>query len=179
MTTGKDVRQNLVIRLAKQTDLVEIVAIYNTTIASRMVTADLNPVSLSERQQWFDNHLMDEQRPIFVCEQNEVVVAWGSLGDYYPREAYRISAEISIYVHAQYRGQGIGGILLEYMLQQAIKMKICNVLAIVFAHNLPSLRLFNAYGFSQWGRLPKVCDLDGELADVLILGKNILEGKSV
>lgn len=179
MTIDKQIYQHLMIRLAKQADLAEIVAIYNTTVTGRMVTADLNPVSLAERQQWFDKHLTDEQRPIFVCEQNGQIVAWGSLSDYYPREAYRISAEISIYVHEPYRGQGVGSILLTYILQQAKRLKIHNILAVVFAHNLPSVRLFQAYGFSQWGRLPEVCDLDGKLADVLILGKNILEDKSV
>ena len=42
--------------LAQREDLPEIVAIYNSTIASRQVTADLQPVSVAEREAWFVAH---------------------------------------------------------------------------------------------------------------------------
>jgi len=44
------------------------------------------------------------------------------------------------------------------------------LLAFVFAHNQPSLRLFGRAGFVQWGRLPGVAVLDGIERDVLVLG---------
>ena len=38
------------IRQARAADLPTIVAIYNSTVAGRQVTADLHPVSVDERQ---------------------------------------------------------------------------------------------------------------------------------
>ena len=41
------------IRHATASDLPEIVSIYNASIPGRMATADLAPVSVAERKQWF------------------------------------------------------------------------------------------------------------------------------
>eukprot|EP01032_Pedospumella_encystans_P026255 gene26255-29655_t len=43
-------------RIATLTDLPTIVAIYNSTIASREVTADTEPVSVESRLAWFHEH---------------------------------------------------------------------------------------------------------------------------
>ena len=40
-------------RMATEDDLKEIVDIYNSTIASREVTADTEPVTVEDRRQWF------------------------------------------------------------------------------------------------------------------------------
>lgn len=165
------------IRLAQPQDLPEIVAIYNSTVAGRSVTADLQPVSIAERQNWFQQHLHDSNRPLYVLtDHSGSLKGWGSFSDYYPRAAYRITAEISIYLAESARGQGWGGHLLDFMLTQAPGMMIHNVIAVVFAHNLPSIRLFEQHGFQRWGCLPQVCDLQTEdLADVLLLGKKLPE----
>ncbi len=155
-------------------DLPAIVEIYNSTIAGRQATADLEPVSVADRQAWFDAH--GGSRPLLVLK-NEAgeLLGWGSFSDYYPRQAYHISAEISIYIRRDMRGVGVGKILLQYMIERAPSLGIRNILAVIFGHNHASLRLFYAAGFQEWGRLPQVCDLAGELADILILGKKVLD----
>ena len=45
------------------------------------------------------------------------------------------------------------------------------MIALIFAHNQPSLGLFRKLGFEQWGYMPKVCDMQGFIADVVMLGK--------
>ena len=160
------------IRLARAGDLPAIVAIYNSTIASRQSTADLTPVSVESRQAWFAAH--QDNRPLYVVEGADgAVAAWGSFSDYYPRAAYRISAEISIYVAPEKRGCGLGKRLLQDMLRRAPALGIENVLAVIFAHNAASLALFQAQGFAEWGRLPQVCDLQDFRADIVILGKRL------
>jgi phosphinothricin acetyltransferase len=44
------------------------------------------------------------------------------------------------------------------------------VLAICFAHNEPSLRLFRSRGFTEWGAFPDACTMDGVRRTVVILG---------
>ncbi len=162
------------IRPAVQADLPAIVAIYNSAIPGRQATADLQPVNIASRQAWFDAH--GGNRPLYVVENPAgQVLAWGSFSDYYPRHAYRISAEISIYVHQDARGSGLGRRLAEYMCAQAPALDIRNIIAVIFAHNTPSIRLFSALGFSEWGRLPQVCDMETFIADVVILGRETKE----
>ncbi|MDO5686111.1 MAG: GNAT family N-acetyltransferase [Neisseria sp.] len=162
-------------RLARREDLPAIVAIYNSTVASKQVTADVSPVSVDERLTWFDAH-QQAHRPLCVlCDDAGEVAAWAALSDYYPRAAYRISAEISLYVHEAWRGRGVGRRMLSLMQQQAQQLGIRNLLALIFAHNAASIGLFSDAGFSLWGTLPQVCDLEDFEADVVILGKRLPE----
>lgn len=63
------------IRYATEADLPEIVSIYNSTIPSRNVTADLEPVTVESRMDWFANHTPDKH-PIWVAIKDEKLIAW-------------------------------------------------------------------------------------------------------
>lgn len=163
---------NYQISEARQEDLAAIVDIYNSTIDSRQSTADLAHVTAESRQGWLDAH--GSNRPLYVLkDETNTLLAWGGFSDYYPREAYRITAETSIYVRHDMRGVGVGKILLRYMLEKAPSLGIRNIIAVVFGHNHASIRLFRTFGFQEWGRLPQVCDLDGLAADIVLLGKKV------
>lgn len=159
----------ITIRDAKPTDLPEIVAIYNSTVQGRMVTADTEPVTVESRQDWFSSH-SPEKRPLWVAVEADKVVAWISFKSFYGRPAYDHTAEIAIYLHEAYRGQGIGRQLLEYVIRLSPNLKIKTLLGFVFAHNAPSLGLFGKAGFTIWGHLPKVAEIDEKEYDLLILG---------
>lgn len=178
-----------VVQRASKDDLPEILAIYNQSIAGKQATANLAPVTCEERMDWFDEHLNNPARPIYIVRagiknvdntESEAlsatllpIVAWGSFSDLYARTAYHISTEISIYLHKANHGQGLGSALTSWMLTQAPSLGIHNVVALVFAHNHPSLGLFRKLGFEQWGYMPKVCDMQGFIADVVMLGKAV------
>ena len=178
--------EGFTVQRAKKEDLPAILTIYNQSIAGKQATANLTPVTCAERQDWFDEHLNSATRPIYivraVVEDAEVsveetvspIVAWGSFSDLYTRPAYHISTEISIYLHQEYHGQGLGSLLTRWMLTQAPSLGIHNVVALIFAHNQPSLGLFRKLGFEQWGYMPKVCDMEGFIADVVMLGKAVI-----
>ncbi len=177
-----------VVQYASQKDLPEILAIYNQSIAGKQATANLTPVTCEERSAWFDEHVHSRTRPIYVVravvKEHESsdrigapIVAWGSFSDLYARMAYHISSEISIYLHQEYHGQGLGSLLGRWMLTQAPSLGIHNIVALIFAHNQPSLGLFRKLGFEQWGYMPKVCDMDGFIADVVMLGKAVASDK--
>ena len=102
------------------------------------------------------------------------IVAWGSFSDLYARPAYHISSEISIYLHHDFHGNGLGSLLAHWMLKQAPSLRIHNVVALIFAHNQPSLKLFRKLGFEQWGYMPQVCDMNSFIADVVMLGKSLV-----
>ena len=77
-------------RRARQEDLAEIVAIYNSTVASGQSTADVQPVRIEQRQAWFDAH-RQPHRPLYVWSDGQQnIAAWASFSDYYPREAWRL-----------------------------------------------------------------------------------------
>lgn len=62
-------RAQYVIEDATLKDLERIVEIYNSTISSRTVTADLEPVTINSKRKWFDEHSADS-RPLWVMKIN-------------------------------------------------------------------------------------------------------------
>ena len=159
-------------RTAQREDLAQIVAIYNATIPSRMVTADTEPVSVDSRVPWFEEH-DPASRPLWVVEIDGGIAAWLSFSSYYGRPAYRHTAELSIYVHEAFRKRGLGAYLLSQALLHAPEYQINKLLGFIFAHNLPSLALFSSFGFERWGELPGVTVLDGVERDVVIVGRRV------
>jgi L-amino acid N-acyltransferase YncA len=163
---------NLIARDATLDDLPAIVEIYNSTVASRLVTADTEEVTVESRIQWFSEH-DPERRPLWVFYLDNRLVGWASLQSFYGRPAYDGTAEISIYLDQRERGKGLGKTVLSHCLQRVGDFGIENVLGFIFAHNVPSLNLFQSFGFEEWGHLPDVAVLDGSNYSLKILGKHV------
>ncbi|MDH4188750.1 MAG: GNAT family N-acetyltransferase [Betaproteobacteria bacterium] len=163
---------SIVHRLATRSDLAQIVAIYNSTIASRRVTADTEPVSVESRLRWFEEH-RPETRPLWVVEDAGRVAAWLSFSSFYGRPAYAKTAELSVYVHEAQRRRGLGSYLLTEALAYAPVLKVDTLLGFIFGHNAPSLALFQRFGFATWGELRKVALLDGVERDLVIVGRRV------
>lgn len=160
-------------RLATLDDLPEIVAIYNSTIASRMVTADTEAISVESRLAWFHEH-NPEKRPLWVMENaNQEILAWLSFSNFYGRPAYAGTAEISIYLHEACRRQGVGRYLLEQAIQHAPQVQVHTLLGFIFSHNVPSMNLFASLNFEVWANMPRVATLDGIERDLIIFGKRV------
>lgn len=159
-------------RTATQEDLPLIVAIYNSTVAGRMVTADTTPVTVESRQPWFEKH--DARRPLWMVEdEQQEIVGWVSIQSFYGRPAYNGTVEISIYLHADHRGKGWGKAVLQHAIEACRNIGIKTVLGFIFAHNTPSLRLFHQAGFENWATLPDVALLDDTERSLIIVGKRI------
>lgn len=159
-------------RIATESDLPAIVAIYNSIIPTRQSTADTVEVTVESRMDWFRKHIPDK-RPLMVHEENNKVVAWVSFQSFYGRVAYDHTAEISIYVSPEYRRKGLGRNLLAKALGMTQQLDIKTVVGFVFSHNGPSIRLFRSFGFEEWGKLPNVAEMDGKEFSLSIIGKRV------
>ena len=159
------------IRRAKEADLTAIVNIYNQSISSRMATADTEPVTIESRLDWYHNRSVN--RPLWVATAEDEITGWLSLQNFYGRPAYAQTAEVSVYVATQYHHQGIASQLLEKAIAFCPQLQLTTLLGFVFAHNQPSINLFQNYGFTQWGNLPNVAVLDDRDCSLLILGLKI------
>jgi L-amino acid N-acyltransferase YncA len=164
----------MTVRDATRDDLPTIVEIYNSTVASRMVTADTEPVTVESRVAWFDAH-NPSRRPLWVLlDENQKITGWISYQSFYGRPAYNATAEVSIYLHPDERGKGLGKQALQYALDQAAQLGIKTVLGYIFAHNEPSLKLFRHFGFNDWAMMPNIAELDGQDRSLIIVGKRLV-----
>jgi L-amino acid N-acyltransferase YncA len=101
------------------------------------------------------------------------IVGWASFTNFKDRSAYSPTAEISVYVADGAAGRGVGSGLVDSLLARAPRCGIDKVLAVTFEHNGPSMALFASRGFTQWGRLPDACEMDGVRRSVAILGLSL------
>ena len=159
----------MIYRNATLNDLPAIVAIYNSTIASRMVTADTEPVTVEERLNWFNNH-PPSTRPLWVIEEDDKMLGWVSFNNFYGRPAYNGTTELSIYLHPDSRGKGLGKKVLQYCIQRAPALNIHTILGYIFSHNTPSILLFEQAGFTRWGLLKDVAVMDNKKYSLGIYG---------
>jgi len=160
-------------RTARRSDLAQIVEIYNSTIPTRMVTADTESVTVESRTPWFEEHT-PTFRPLWVIEpEGGQIAAWLSFSSFYGRPAYNKTAELSVYVHEAFRRQGLATYLLTQAMACAPALKVDTLLGFIFGHNEPSLRLFARLGFARWGELPQVAALDGVERDLVIVGRHV------
>jgi phosphinothricin acetyltransferase len=162
---------NLIIRDAIETDLPAIIEIYNATVPTRMVTAELEPTTVDARLPWFREH-SPEQYPFWVVESEGRVIGWLDFKKFLPRCAYRGTAEISVYVDENFRGRGVGQRLLQQAIARAPSLGITALVGLIFGHNEPSLKLFERLGFERWGFLPGVAQLDGVKRDLVVMGRH-------
>lgn len=164
---------DLRLQLADRADLDRIVATYNASIPSRLVTADLAPVTVESRVPWFAAH-SPTRRPLWLILEREQYRGWLSLQSFYGRPAYDGVAEVSLYLEPSAQGRGIGRWALTELMAQAPSYALHSLLGFIFGHNLPSLVLFERLGFARWGHLPEVANMDGVMRDLIIVGKKLL-----
>ncbi len=157
---------------ATKQDLPLIVDTYNSTIPSRLATADLKEVSVESKETWFDAH-DEEKRPLWLVLCNGDYAGWMSFNSFYGRPAYDGTVEVSIYLEEKFRGQGIGKACLKKAIEVTPKYKIHSLLGFIFGHNTSSLHLFYQFGFKNWAVLPEVANMDGVMRDLVIVGLKV------
>ena len=162
------------LRAAIEGDLADIAAIYNSIIPGRMVTAELEPVTVESRRPWLAAH-NPQTRPVWVLEDETTggVIGWMSFDTFNVRAAYGGTVMIAIYLAESHRGRGLGRALLAHALAVAPQHGVHTILGYIFGHNAPSLRLFATMGFAQWAYLPRVAVLDGVERDLVIVGRRV------
>jgi phosphinothricin acetyltransferase len=161
----------MIIRDAVEADLPAIVEIYNATVPTRIVTAEIEPTTVEARLPWFREH-SSEHYPFWVAESEGRVIGWLDFKRFLPRRAYRGTAQISVYVDEEFRRRGVGQRLLEQAIARAPSLGITALVGFIFGHNEPSLKLFQRLGFERWGFFPGVAQLDGVERDLVVMGQH-------
>lgn len=157
------------IRPAKIKDIPTITEIYNEAILNTTATFDTEPKSVEDRTEWFNNH--GSKYPVLVSESDGNVIGWASLTKWSDRCAYEKTAEVSVYVHKDYRGNGIGKKLLEALTVAGEKTGIHYMLARISEGNKASIHLHEIFGFEHIGVMREVGFKFGKFLDVTLMQK--------
>jgi L-amino acid N-acyltransferase len=159
----------MIIRPAKLEDLPQILEIYNEAVLNTTATYDYEPRALQHRITWFEDHAK-QSYPVFVAVNDDGrVVGWSALNRYHDRAGYRFTSENSIYVAADWRGRGVGKLLIPPLIVAARQRGLHAILAGIDASNDASIRLHTQFGFEKVAHFKQVGFKFGRWLDVVYL----------
>lgn len=144
----------MLIKNAEKKHIEGIREIYNEAILNSTATFDTEIKSYEDRLKWLEDH--NEKYPVVVIENNDKVLAWGSLNKYSDRKAYDKTCEISIYIHKDFRGQGLGNKIMEDLIERAQTNGIHAIISRVAGENQASKKLHKKFDFELMGIMKEV-----------------------
>ncbi len=104
-----------------------------------------------------------------VARSGDEVVGWVILGATSKRRVYAGVTEVSIYVKASARGQGVGKTLLEAVIDESERAGIWTLQAGIFPENTVSLALHRQCGFRTVGIRERIGQMNGIWRDVVLM----------
>ena len=147
----------------------QVLAIYAEGIATGHATF---ATELPTWQAWDDSHLA-ATRLVAVADGSGPdaanVLGWVALSPVSGRCVYAGVAEVSIYIAAVARGQGVGQALLTALIAAAETQGIWTLQAGIFPENTASLALHEKSGFRLVGRRERIGQLHGQWRDTVLL----------
>jgi phosphinothricin acetyltransferase len=167
------------VRSGSPEDLHALWALYNAIVAEGLFTGHLDPLPLSDRCQWLEEH-MDPRFPLLVAHDAEGLAGYGTLSPWRAgRRALDGTVEASVFLAPRARGRGLGRTLLTEIVYKARAIGHEKVLAVVFDTNAASLGLLESLGFERWGHLPGTARLPAGRCGHFMLGFDLLSGGAV
>ncbi|MFC2102590.1 GNAT family N-acetyltransferase [Bacteroidota bacterium] len=158
--------------MAGPADWQSIIDIYNQGIDDGC-NAFTRHISVDSMKSWLEAH-DGVEHAFFVAETGSKVVGWISLSPYRKeRKAFRKTAETSYYIDRQFRNRGVGGKLMQFLLEKALDYNIEALIAFLLDTNAASVTLLEKHGFQQWGHFPKIAETGNGRCGQFVYGTNL------
>ena len=124
------------VRTAALDDAEAIAAIYNVEVLETTATFDLEPRTLDAQRRW----LLERSgaHVVLVAESDDgEVIAFASLSPYKERPAYSTTVESSVYVHRDFRSQGVARELMAELLETSRSHGFHSVVCLLYTSPSP------------------------------------------
>ena len=166
------------IRPSRDEDVAAITAIYAHHVLHGTGTFETEPPTAGDMASRRAD-VLSKNLPYLVAEREGKLLGFAYCNWFKPRPAYRFSAEDSIYLAENARGQGLGARLLAALGQAAESVGVRKLIAVIGdSANAGSIGVHRAQGFSHVGVLKDCGWKFGEWRDVVLMEKVLGEGSS-
>lgn len=136
------------LRQATIADAADIARIYNHYIETSPATFEVEPLAPEEIQRRIAETLA-QGLPWLVCLEQGDVVGYAYATPWRPREAYRFSAEITVYISPYRTGRGFGKVLYAGLLHQLRAKSLRTAVAGIALPNEASVKLHETMGMHK------------------------------
>lgn len=138
-------------------------AIYESGIATGNATFQ---TTAPEWEEWDKGHVTSCR--LIAIEDNQIL-GWAALSAVSGRCVYAGVAEVSVYVHPDARGKGVGHQLLQALITESEENGFWTLQAGIFPENTSSIHIHEKNGFRIIGRREKIGQMNGKWRDTLLL----------
>ena len=156
------------IRLATESDLPQILDIYNDIILHTTGVYYYEPHTLDMRREWFQSRKV-AGFPVFVAEESGRILGMSSIGPFRVPTAYQFTVENTVHVAASARGRGIGKLLIPPLIEMARQLNMHSIVAAIDADNAVSIGLHKSFGFEEVAHFKEVGFKFGRWLDLKFL----------
>lgn len=140
----------------------EVSEIYRQGLLTRNATFETDVPDYETWIKKFHSHLL------WVALLDDKVVGWAGLQPVSVRKVYEGVVEVTIYIHNQFAGKGIGTTLMKHLIEESEKAGIWTLYASIFPENTASIRLHITHGFREIGYREKIAQLDGKWRNTVL-----------
>lgn len=141
----------------------EVSHIYMQGIATRNATFE---TKCPDWTTWDSAHRADCR---LVAVTDNTVAGWAALLPISGRSVYSGVAEVSVYIHDEFRGLGIGNLLLEALVNESEKHGVWTLQAGIYPENVASLQIHKKNGFRIVGARNRIGKMGETWRDVLLM----------
>ena len=164
------------IRPAATADLPEIQSIYAHHVLHGAGTFEEEPPPLEEVEQRF-RHVIERGWAYLVATDATGVLGYAYFSQMRDRSAYRHTAENSIYVRDDVRGQGVGKALVAQLLEEAERQGFRQMIAVIGdSDNVGSIGVHASLGFQRAGLLRATGLKFGRWVDTVLMQRSLGRG---
>ena len=147
--------EELVMRDATAVDAAAIAAIYGHHVLHGTASYDVVPPPAEYHRAKIER-VTAAGWPFLVAERSGVIAGYAYATQFRDRDAYRFTAEDSIYVHPDWMRRGVGGALLGALVERSVAHGFRTLIAVIGGAEPASIALHAAHGFREAGRLNAV-----------------------
>lgn len=153
----------MTIRKFNETDFDTVIEIYRLGIETKNATFETSPPDLKG---WYEKFIREFS---IVAEVSSKVVGWATLSRVSQRKVYKGVCEVTVYMHPEYSGKGIGTALLDKLIKLSEEKNVWTLQAGIFPENEASIHLHKKCGFREVGIREKIGQMDGVWRDTVLL----------
>ncbi|WMX14408.1 MULTISPECIES: GNAT family N-acetyltransferase [unclassified Aureispira] len=137
------------IRIAQESDIAEMLAIYAPFVENTAVTFDMKVPTLVEFTKKIQT--IQKEAPCLVYESNGEVLGYAYASAHRAKEAYKWTREMSVYIREDSKTKKYGTALYSSLIELLKCQNYRSVLAGITLPNIPSVNFHERFGFHPVG----------------------------